>query len=675
MPSIPAIGGTRPTGSIPALDRKPPTQPPLVAPAAPAAPAAKPDLLATQRGQAPGPTGNAPVAPPPARTQRMATPVAPMPIVTRRPSPTTPPPPPPRAPVVAAPRPAGSEIDTAEPTELNAIPHAPEPETTTGPKRAKRETRKTVMGVAVVPSGVTVLPATPAIRVPNAEVPHDTTEVSADEQTSTDTSLADLRAPSNEVSDAGDVVDAPVIPPTVEEATPSGDWTMTPGASGPTIMPTQSATPRPVADVPSQPVAPAQGDNRATGDWLIALDPSRPDGWSEPSEVEKRPPGVLPPGPPVSAVSSDIPLDSSQPHQAAPRTSEAEPKVQIDPTLIEPLQPIPEELAPSGDATAPLVAYAPPLQMSAHQPAPELNLPGRAPHLPGMVPAMMRADAMPQFPAATGSNSAYPQQARSIDPQAMLQTHRVRGPSDVGDSTSVTRAAQRKRMLVTLASAGIAVVIGIVLLVVVGRGKDKPPTVAPVVTSPVAAPTSAGKAPSPGSAEVVAPIDAGAAIEPVPATTTPPPTAVAQTTCVVDVVTAPPGAEVFLEGNQIIGPSPTKVTLPCGVATKISARKKLFQTATRVIKPAPDAKKPVKLVLSKLTFSVKVSSVPAGATIMLGAKVLGVTPTNIRLNAFEPATLTIKKDGYAPETQKITPKQNNQTMTATLKKVAVKRGR
>ena len=704
VPSIPPMGGTRSTGSVPAIDRKPPTQPsPIVPPAV--RPDAKAELLATQRGPAPGPTGNEPPAPPPSRAQRMATPFAPLPIVTRKPSPSTPPPisppptptPPPRmatpaaplpivqapmVPVVAAPRPAVPEVEIAEPTEISAIPQAPEPEpeSTTSKGRIKRETRKTVMGVAVVPSGVKVLPATPTPRVPHAEVPRDTTEMSAEEQTSTGTSLDELLAPSNAV---GDEADAKVIPPTVEEATPSGDWTMTPGATGPTIVPTRPATPRPVADAPSQPVDAAPGDSRPAEDWLIALDPSRPDGWSEPSKVEKPPAGVLPPGPPVSAVASAEPLDSSHASRAEPPTASTGPKVQIDPTLIEPLQPLPDdEQAQSGPVTTPLVAYVQPPQqpvaMAARRPLPGMPLAIPTP-APAMVPATMPPGAVPQVPGSTGSNTAYPERPVSSDPQAMLQTHRVRAPSASGmsmdgisapprDPTSLTLAVKRKRMIVILASAGLAVLIGIVLLVILGRGKATQPTVAPAVKAPVAAPTPPGKTPSPSAAEVAPPIDAGAAIAPSP-------TAVAEATCVLDVVTAPPGAEVFLEGNQIVGPSPTKVTLPCGVAAKISARKKLFQTATRVIKPAHDAKKPVKLVLSRITFAVKVSSVPAGATITHGAKVLGVTPTNVRLNAFEPATLTIKKDGYAPETQKITPKQNNQTVHATLKRIAVKRGR
>ena len=56
--------------------------------------------------------------------------------------------------------------------------------------------------------------------------------------------------------------------PTVEELTPSGDWTMTPGADGPTIAPRTS------------------DPNLPTGDWLISLDHDAPDGWSEPSKIK-----------------------------------------------------------------------------------------------------------------------------------------------------------------------------------------------------------------------------------------------------------------------------------------------------------------------------------------------------------------------------------------------------
>jgi hypothetical protein len=76
----------------------------------------------------------------------------------------------------------------------------------------------------------------------------------------------------------------------------------------------------------------------------------------------------------------------------------------------------------------------------------------------------------------------------------------------------------------------------------------------------------------------------------------------------------------------------------------------------------------LKVSLAKLTFSVKVSTQPAGATITINGKSAGVTPTAIKLPAFETSTLQLTKDGYTAETEKVTPKQNNQTVHVNLKK-------
>ena len=128
------------------------------------------------------------------------------------------------------------------------------------------------------------------------------------------------------------------------------------------------------------------------------------------------------------------------------------------------------------------------------------------------------------------------------------------------------------------------------------------------------------------------------------------------------------GVEV-LRDKEVLGITPTKVMLVCDVETKLSFRKARFVTTTRVITPKPDVVKPLKINLAKVTFTVKVSSSPTGATILLGSRSLGVTPATVKLPAFETSTLKFQKEGYAPDTQKITPKQNNLSVGATLKKL------
>src|SRR5690606_18466516 len=101
-------------------------------------------------------------------------------------------------------------------------------------------------------------------------------------------------------------------------AVPTEDWTMTPDASGPTVLPT-ATTPGDASQEPTPaPAAPPKGP--PTGDWTIQLDPDA--GWSEPSKLAKppdaadtRPAKPLKPrqpssGNPVIAVASERPLEA-----------------------------------------------------------------------------------------------------------------------------------------------------------------------------------------------------------------------------------------------------------------------------------------------------------------------------------------------------------------------------
>jgi len=138
------------------------------------------------------------------------------------------------------------------------------------------------------------------------------------------------------------------------------------------------------------------------------------------------------------------------------------------------------------------------------------------------------------------------------------------------------------------------------------------------------------------------------------------------------VSSVPGGAEVVI-GKQVVGTTPAALTLPCGDEVKLVVRKTRFVSQSRSVTPKAEGSK-LRVSLAKVTFSVKVSSTPPGASITVGSKPMGFTPTTVKLPAFEATTLKIVKDGFTADTQKITPKQNNQTVHATLKKLP-KRGR
>ena len=548
-------------------------------------------------------------------------------------------------------------LDNDEPTDLTTIPlgteGAPEPLASTAPSRPiapdrpNREPRRTAIGIAVAPRVGPARPGTPA-PVPRTETDDD---APATEQ-------MQALVPEEPIEDDGRPT-VQMAKVAVEEPTPSGDWTMVPGSSGPTIVP----TPRPEKKAPPGP---------PTGDFIIALDPTRPDGWSEPAKLDKQAESARP-GPPVSAVASERPLDSdaNAGREIAPETG---PKVQIDPTLIEPLQPMPVE-----DDAAPVAPV----------PGPYTPVPGHAPH-----------------PVAASQAPAYP-----IDPTrgpALAPSRQaydaIRLPApQVGDATSVvTIGSHRRRTVVIAASAGAVLVLGIGLVLAFGGNKDargQTPSggagggapvpasavgsgVAPEAATPEARARGAGPgepdepgepgepdeiAGSDDSVEPAEPPDDGAS-EPSAQLAVAPTSPTTSGSCEVDVRSTPSGAEIFLDKATVLGTTPTTLTLPCGVEARLTFKKSRYVSTTRTITPKPDGARPLKVGLAKVTFSIKVSSSPAGATITLGGKTIGVPPTTVKLPAFETSTLKISKPGYVIDTRKVTPKANNLAVHTALKK-------
>jgi hypothetical protein len=211
-------------------------------------------------------------------------------------------------------------------------------------------------------------------------------------------------------------------------------------------------------------------------------------------------------------------------------------------------------------------------------------------------------------------------------------------------------------------SAALVVAAGIVLVVLMtnrnGEASDVPTTVVTNPTTEVEHPV----VPTPGSGSQQA-VTPPRADSPADAAVAPPP----PPTCYVDLSTTPTAAEVAIDNDHIVGTTPVKLELPCGAETKLYIRKRGYIGAIKPVTPAPDAPA-VKVSMSHAIYSVKVSSSPAGATITVGGKSMGVTPTTVKLPAFETATLIMTKDGFSTEAQTLTPKTNNQTVHVTMKK-------
>ena len=561
----------------------------------------------------------------------------------------------------------------------------------------------------VVPLPIARPPAAPAVAIdPNVEVSTESTDIT----TAPDAAL-----------DAPDTIEqAAVAAPEVAHevprtarsggmraseimaAIPTDDWTMSPDASAPVVLPpSEKIAPAVVVEAKT----PAKGP--PTGDWTMAADPNAPDGWSAPAKLSPADAAASKPatGNPVLAVSSEKALPIQQ-WEDKP-TGIGEPLVEIDSTLMEPLRAMPAEPAPAA-------RVAPPGPVTSPEPLPAAPMPPpRAPTIPPPLAPMFSqtgqnaAIATPLGLATTLPPSAFgatgPQQAvrnpTGGQPAFAPDAGYPRMVSDGGtnffrDSEQVGRYSdpaieadqkRRKRVLIVAVGSAVAVVAIVVSIVVITGGKKS--AASPAKGSAAVAkidpgePKGSASAPLPatGSAAVVTPGSAAGsqgsqqAVEPPPAPPKPDTgsdATVGPGTCNVEVTTSPAGAQIADEATTL-GTTPTTLSLPCGVEAKLTIRKSGFFTNQKTIKPGTDNKLEVALV--RAVFSVKVTSMPAGATITIAGKPAGVTPTTIKVPAFSASTITVTKDGYASDTQKIAPRSNNTAHHVTLKRLATGRRR
>ena len=472
--------------------------------------------------------------------------------------------------------------------------------------------------------------------------------------------------------DDGDYVGPPPVPPPARSggmrvseimaAIPSEDWTMTPDALVPTVLPAEAKVPPP----PPEPEPPA--DN-----WTIKLDSEAPEGWSAPAAVERLPePKVPPKGNRNVAVSSEKALVAIEWEEKP--TGIGVPLVEIDPSLMEPPP------AAVDDEPAQIVATPPIHDEVPTRPAP-LPLP-RPPVMPSALAGSQVTPALGQgVLAGTGPNQAIPPGLGTLE---ILDLNR-RPRSDVTDggtgffqdsqsmpsySTGLHAALdtrKRKRTLVIVMSSALVVALGVILVVMLGGGKkSKPPAGGGSAVSQVVNGSSAD-----GSAVAIIPAPADASSTTV-APPAPPPVAndagtAAAATCPVEITTVPPGAEIAIDKTTVLGTTPNTFQIPCGVETKLYIRKKQY---AGVIKPftanAENTKLNIKLQAA--VFQIKVTSTPPGATITVGGKLLGITPTTIKLPAFATSAITLSKDGFTPDTQKLAPRQNNVPYHVSLKR-------
>ncbi len=425
------------------------------------------------------------------------------------------------------------------------------------------------------------------------------------------------------------------------------DWTMTPDAVAPTMLPTRTVetmdSVRPTVPMDALEKAPADAEpSGPAGDWTMSADPNAADGWTPPAKIEVPPP-VAPKGNRVMAVASAEPLNAVE-WEDKP-TGIGEPLVEIDPTLMPVRMPTaPPIMIASGPGIPPPLAPMPP---SMTPPLSALTGPFQPMSMfpPGVIPT----------PPPGGLRASEQMVAFEADPMGMFGGPVPPGPME---STSLLAPAKRRRgpvvglaAIVLLAGGAAVAVFGFGI----GRGGGGGNAITPSgsAVQPIVA--------QPGSAEL-----GSAMVAPeVPGDAAP-----VAALCKLDVTSTPLGAEIWLDENQL-GVTPASIELPCAVEAKLQFKKAKIATLVRAVMPGTDTSVSVKLAATAVAaVSLRVTSNPPGATITMAGKVLGITPTTIHLPA-NGASLTLTKDGYSPDTERVTPKPNA-THNVVLKHAAIK---
>jgi hypothetical protein len=582
---------------------------------------------------------------------------------------------------------SASSAPATPPAEVPSEPAPPTLPATARPQQPARARGKNPTAPPLTPRHPTPVAPVPIIRLPSRAAPAP----AADEERTDLASIPTTPAAPLDIPASEDSGSAPKPAPThrsggmraseILAAIPAGDWTMSPDESVPHVLPPEAKIAAPAASAPTDandasepspaPAEPPKGP--PTGDWTISLDPEK--GWSQPETVAKSAP--VPPasnpapksGNPVHAVASEKPINVVQWDDKP--TSVAESKIEIDATLMEPLQAMPS----LDDASA-----------SDAMPAPRLSAEALPP--PPMPPPMAGAMASPPVPYPMPSPPV-PYPMPSAPPQYPMPALDLGGFGAPPPIVPAQAPTKRRKMILLAIAAG-AIAIGAIVILVVTLGKTKATAqpsagpgsgsdstgsahaTAPHEAAAVGRPAASGSGSAQTTDEPAGSADAKAAPAVAPPTAEVPPTAVdappaSAGPCTVAITSSPSGAEVVLD-DKTLGTTPGTIELPCGTPAKLTLRKKPFPSTVKTFTPV--AGKPNKLAvkLTRPMFLVKVTSTPMGATIKVNGRSLGVTPTTIKLPGFDTTTITLTKPGFAPTNERVTPKSNNTSEHVTLKK-------
>ena len=136
--------------------------------------------------------------------------------------------------------------------------------------------------------------------------------------------------------------------------------------------------------------------------------------------------------------------------------------------------------------------------------------------------------------------------------------------------------------------------------------------------------------------------------------------------CRAHIVAIPRGTEVYLARRQL-GVTPFDTTLPCGESTLRFERRR-YQTLTRKVELTTGQQNEVTIKLDRPPVSLKVTSVPSGATVTLSGKALGQTPLSVDIDGYVRADIVVSLPGYQPFQKRVTPKPPRLVIQAKLRR-------
>ncbi|HTE53546.1 MAG TPA: PEGA domain-containing protein [Kofleriaceae bacterium] len=121
--------------------------------------------------------------------------------------------------------------------------------------------------------------------------------------------------------------------------------------------------------------------------------------------------------------------------------------------------------------------------------------------------------------------------------------------------------------------------------------------------------------------------------------------------CGIDVESDPAGSELAV-GGQVVGTTPTRLELPCGVH-ELEARRSRYEPASRRVRLRPGKLERVALHLARPDHKLRIVSAPLGASVTVNGRAAGVTPLVANVKGYQQIRVRIERPGFETWARKV----------------------